>query len=78
MTRTAAEGLLYPSLEPGPSGLVKRSYALIDQLRPIDKRRIKRVLGNLPGSETSVIDEGLTLFLGLDIRSGSHPDTPVQ
>ena len=40
--------------------------ALIDQLRAIDKRRIRRVFGRLSDNELSSIDEGLRLFLGLD------------
>ena len=65
ITGTPAEGLLYPPLAPGKSGLAKRSYALIDHLRSIDKRRIRRVFGELAAEETAMIDEGLAAFLGL-------------
>jgi mRNA interferase MazF len=47
VTGTLGEGLLYPPLAPGQSGLAKRSFALIDQLRSVDKRRIRRVFGEL-------------------------------
>jgi mRNA interferase MazF len=40
VTGTPGEGLLYPPLGPGQSGLAKKSFALIDHLRSIDKRRI--------------------------------------
>ena len=65
VTGTAGEGLLYPPLAPGRSGLAKKSFALIDHLRSIDKRRIRRVFGELAQEEIAAIDEGLALFLGL-------------
>lgn len=65
VTGTAGEGALYPMLTPGKSGLTKVSYALIDQLRSIDKRRIRRVFGGLTSDELISIDQGLELFLGL-------------
>lgn len=66
VTGTPGEGLLYPPLAPGRSGLAKESFALVDQLRSIDKRRIRRVFGELPQGEIDRIDEALTLFLGLN------------
>ncbi len=65
VSATAGEGALYPRLEPGRSGLRKTSFALIDQIRSVDKRRIERVFGRLTAGEMSAIDEGLLLFLGL-------------
>ncbi|MGD0868894.1 MAG: type II toxin-antitoxin system PemK/MazF family toxin [Bryobacteraceae bacterium] len=65
VTGTAGEGLLYPPLAPGPSGLAKKSFALIDHLRSIDKRRIRRVFGELAREEIGAVDEGLAAFLGL-------------
>ena len=59
------EGALYPALSPGRSGLRKRSYALVDQVRSVDKRRVARVFGRLPPNELEAIDQGLSLFLGL-------------
>ena len=49
----------------GRSGLRRRSYALVDQVRSIDKRRIATVFGKLAEGEIAAIDEGLILFLGL-------------
>src|ERR1035437_7264351 len=65
VTGTSGEGLLYPPLAPGQSGLAKNSFALIDHLRSIDKRRIRRVFGELAREESAAIDEGLAVFLGL-------------
>ena len=65
ITGTPDEALFYPRLEPGASGLRKRSYALVDQLRSIDKRRVRKVYGELRSSEMGAINDGLALFLGL-------------
>ena len=62
---TAGEGLLYPPLAAGGSGLAKKSFALIDHLRSIDKRRIRRVFGELEQEDIRAVDEGLSVFLGL-------------
>jgi mRNA interferase MazF len=68
VTGTPGEGLLYPSLAPGQSGLAKKSFALVDHLRSIDKRRVRRVFGKLEREEMIAIDEGLAVFLGLGDR----------
>src|ERR1039457_1229764 len=75
VTGTPGEGLLYPPLAPGESGLAKKSFALIDHLRSIDKRRVRRVFGELAREEMAAIDEGLAIFLGLDdrLRESSAP-----
>jgi mRNA interferase MazF len=65
VTATLGTGALYPVLTPGASGLVKESSALIDHLRAIDKRRIRRIFGQVSGTELTAIDQGLELFLGL-------------
>lgn len=68
VTGTPGEGLLYPSLASGPSGLAKKSFALIDHLRSIDKRRIRRVFGAITQEEMATLDDGMILFLGLGDR----------
>ena len=65
VTGTPSQGALYPAIEPGRSGIVKRSYALIDHLRSVDKRRVRRVFGVVPPNEMEALDQGLALFLGL-------------
>jgi mRNA interferase MazF len=65
VTKTKGEGALYPSLDPGASGLRTLSYALVDQVRSIDKRRITKIFGQIRAEELKKIDEGLRLFLGL-------------
>jgi mRNA interferase MazF len=76
ITGTPGEGLLYPPLAPGKSGLAKRSFALIDHLRSIDKRRVRRVFGELPADEIAAVDEGLTAFLGLSDRLRGEGGVP--
>ena len=68
VTGTPGEGLLYPPLTPGQSGLAKTSFALVDHLRSIDKRRVRRVYGEVTAQEMAAIDEGVTTFLGLGDR----------
>jgi mRNA interferase MazF len=78
VTGTPGEGLLYPPLTPGQSGLAKKSFALIDHLRSIDKRRIRSVFGELVREEIVAIDEGLAIFLGIGDRVHSPVAPPVQ
>jgi mRNA interferase MazF len=66
VTGTRGEGLLYPPLMPGQSGLARNCFALIDHLRSIDKRRVRRVFGELTREEMAAVDEGLAMYLGLD------------
>ena len=75
VTGTPGEGVLYPPLAPGGSGLAKESFALVDQLRSIDKRRIRRVFGELPQRErlpqsTRPWRSFLDLAKSLDSKSG--------
>ena len=74
LTATRGEGALYPPLEPGRSGLKKRSFALVDHLRSVDKRRIRRMFGRVSADELRAIDQGLLLFLGLG--DDEAPDAP--
>jgi mRNA interferase MazF len=78
ITGTLGEGLLYPPLEPGKSGLAKRSFALIDHLRSIDKRRVRRVFGELPAEQIAAIDEGLAVFLGFSAWLRNGDSQPVH
>ena len=65
ITGTPGEGALYPQLMPGDSGLRKISFALIDQIRAVDKRRVVEIFGVITDLELAAIDEGVRLFLGL-------------
>ena len=65
VTGTSGMGALYPALSAGTSGLTKASYALVDHVRSIDKRRVRRIFGQVSSGELAGIDQGLELFLGL-------------
>ena len=65
VTGTPGTGALYPALRPGPSGLVRESCALVDHVRSVDKRRVRRVFGRIREEEMLAVDEALRLFLGL-------------
>jgi mRNA interferase MazF len=69
VTATAGVGVLYPPLSPGTSGLTKPSCALVDHVRSIDKRRIRRMFGQVSAGELANINQALELFLGL---GGQH------
>jgi mRNA-degrading endonuclease toxin of MazEF toxin-antitoxin module len=69
VTGTSGVGALYPALSAGTSGLTKTSCALVDHLRSIDKRRVRRIFGQVSPSELAGIDQGLELFLGLGAAS---------
>jgi len=78
VTGTPGEGLLYPQLAPGDSGLAKSSFALIDHLRSVDKRRVRSVYGELKAAEMAAIDEGLVAFLGISKRLREVGVTPLR
>jgi len=78
VTGTPGEGILYPPLGPGSGGLTKRSFVLIDQIRSIDKRRVKRVYGQLAEEDLARIDEGLMAFLGIGGETSGDGSIPMQ
>jgi len=78
VTGTPGDGALYPPLGSGHSGLTKLSYALIDHLRSVDKRRVRRVFGQLAPGELSAVDDGLALFLGFGDRLEPASPSHVQ
>jgi len=71
LTRTPGEGALYPRLEPGDSGIRSVSFALVDQVRSVDKRRILGIGRSVALPEMEAIDAGLRLFLGLEAGGGN-------
>jgi len=65
LTGTPGVGALYPPISSETSGLRKQSYALVDQLRSVDKRRISRLLGTANEPEMGQVDIALSLLLKL-------------
>lgn len=64
--RKAAERLTQPILRATDSRLPKDSRALCDQVRTIDKSRIRGAVGVLDARTLRRIDQGLILHLGLE------------
>jgi len=62
----AAERLVQPLLAAKETHLPKDSRALCDQVRTIDKRRIREGIGVLSGELLARIDRGLILHLELE------------
>ncbi len=62
VTGTAGVGALYPALSPGTSGLTKTFYALVDHLRSIDKRRIRRIFGRCRRANSPASIKGSNCF----------------
>jgi mRNA interferase MazF len=78
VTGRPGEGALYPPMRPGKSGLAEDSWAPVDQLRSVDKRRVRRVFGRTAPEEMDAIDEGLALFLGLADRLQPVPSAELE
>ncbi len=65
LTGRSGQGALYPELAAGSGGLRRRSFALLDQIRTVDKRRVLKIYGRITVQELDAVDEGLRLLLGL-------------
>jgi len=65
VSSTPGQGALYPMLEAGSGGLRSRSFALVDQLRSLDKQRVRKLYGSISQAELHSLEEGLRLFLAL-------------
>jgi len=65
LTGKAGRGALYPKVPAGSGGLRRDSWALTDQIRSIDKRRIVAAYRSLAPADMEAIEEGVRLFLGL-------------
>ena len=46
-------------------GLAKDSIVLLEQVRTIDKQRLKEKMGNLPETDMNRIDDALSVSIGL-------------
>ena len=66
VTGRAADRLVQPLLSAKETHLPKDSRALCDQVRTIDKRRIRETLEVLSGELLGKIDRGLILHLELE------------
>ena len=53
------------------SGLAKDSVVLLEQIRTIDKRRLKERMGSLDLGEMGKVDEALSISFGLGVEHNS-------
>ena len=53
-------------------GLQKNSIVLLEQIRTIDKKRLKEKMGMLDGNSMNRIDTALSVSFGLSRRTGPH------
>ena len=47
-------------------GLAKDSIVLLEQVRTLDKKRLREKMGNLPETDMTRIDNALSVSIGLD------------
>ncbi len=55
-------------LEAGSTGLAKDSIVLLEQVRTIDKHRLKERMGRLDEKSMSLVDQALSVSFGLSSR----------
>ena len=53
-------------LQPGESGLDRLSRVMLNQLRTIDKQRLRRFVGRLTPEEMEQVEDAIIVSLGLD------------
>ncbi len=53
------------------SGLAKDSIILLEQVRTLDKRRLRERMGCLPPVDMTRVDEALSVSLGIRERTGA-------
>lgn len=66
ITSTSREPRPYEiRLRSGEGGVIKDSLVLLNQIRTIDKRRLKRRVGAIPSEKMKKINEALKISLGI-------------
>lgn len=55
----------------GSSGLAKDSVVLLEQVRTIDKRRLKEKMGTIDQSAMNAVDNAISISFGLGAEQGS-------
>ncbi len=54
------------SVDAAVCGLSKDSVVLLEQIRTLDKQRLREKMGNLPENDMSRINDALSVSIGLD------------
>ena len=55
-----------------PYGLAKDSVILLEQIRTLDKRRLKERIGELPPEAMSRVNRAILISLGFSVDSRAH------
>ena len=55
------------SVEASDCGLAKDSIVLLEQVRTIDKQRLKERMGSLDGASMGMVDKALSVSFGLNL-----------
>jgi mRNA interferase MazF len=65
---------------PAKAGLPKPSAAILNQIRPVDRKRLIKKLGSLDAATMRKVDEALTISLGLMKlqRVNAFPRAPID
>ncbi len=64
-SQTKAKLPTHVELAAADGGLSKNSVVLLEQLRTIDKRRLKEHIGTLSASQLPTVDQALSVSLGI-------------
>ena len=59
-------------------GLQRDSVVLLEQIRTIDKRRLKEKMGHLDDHMMQAVDEAITVSFGLNVNNGVSGTAPVE
>ena len=59
--------------EEGANGLTKDSVILLEQIRTIDKRRLREKLGHMEDGVMRRVDEAISVSFGLGTRPSGNP-----
>ena len=59
-------------LQADDSGLVRDSIVLLEQIRTIDKRRLKERMGRLDSQSMNQVDQALSISFGLGSGDAEH------
>lgn len=62
-------------LNSGTSGLARESIVLLEQIRTLDKRRLKECMGRLDEESMRKIDHALSISFGLNDQRKNLPST---
>lgn len=58
------------------SGLAKDSIVLLEQVRTLDKRRLKDKMGKLDDGSMNRVDQALSVSFGLNRMAATYGETP--